>query len=770
MSGPSIINIKATANSLFIRLLASFSLIILLLTSFCFFSLSLYRDNILSEIIKYNSLNLKNTTESYEDHFRLIKQIGTSFFFNDKVLLLDNGDTDYYAAQRLMGDIKNSATTPRLYLENFIFYYKKSSFTLEKSRGSSDEKMFNLYYNSDKYPLSFWQKQFSEKYSSRILPPTHFSENDEFPAVGRLDKGLLIPIIIKNSFNPEFYIIALVNAQQMFEAFHQSVNSDFFILDGSGKPFFTSTGIVPEINTPPGQTEGFVQQGEYYYFYKKSDVTGLTYVNPLPNERITEQLHKLNFTLIWLLVVSIFISVIASLLFTIRFHNPIKMIIASIQQLNTNMKPQSSIREFNWISENIKSLVKAGRDARVDLAERQSVLRTFALTNQLKNIRHDYKGVVELHPPNTPYFFVMYQLYYKNEASVELGASVDRASNYIREFIDSMISEFHPLAHTFQIENDQIMSLVYLDAAFEDQPEETIHSPLEKIKRVLDLDIQYCFLTISVSPLYRNSDDYTTAYEYVLDLAKHRKFRDETQIIRGRDRKESQPFSLSPLKEQELEVNLANGNEPEAALVVKRALSELERKAATAQEVHAFAADIASKILKAIPTPYLSTDTITRISEGTLQCFSFPELETNLMQLIQESASLIRQLKEKRDHITDFVLDYIKAHYMEDISLDILADKLNISSSYLSSYFKEKTGVNFVDFVNKFRIQKVKKLLLNKDIRIFDAAAQVGYQNLNSFNRMFKKFSGMTPSHYRKSEGIHVDDPSNASLPDKNEL
>ncbi|MNW01185.1 HTH-type transcriptional regulator YesS [compost metagenome] len=81
-----------------------------------------------------------------------------------------------------------------------------------------------------------------------------------------------------------------------------------------------------------------------------------------------------------------------------------------------------------------------------------------------------------------------------------------------------------------------------------------------------------------------------------------------------------------------------------------------------------------------------------------------------------------------------------------------MADKLHITRSYLSTYFKEKTGINFVDYVNSVRIDKAKKLLLNPAIRIQDAAQFVGYQNINSFNRMFKKSTGFTPSEFRRNE------------------
>jgi len=111
---------------------------------------------------------------------------------------------------------------------------------------------------------------------------------------------------------------------------------------------------------------------------------------------------------------------------------------------------------------------------------------------------------------------------------------------------------------------------------------------------------------------------------------------------------------------------------------------------------------------------------------------------------------LIRRKTENHDPITSFVMTYINEHLDEDINLDMMADKLNITSGYLSTYFKEKTGLNFSDYLNDLRIRAAKDMLQNLDLRIQDVAARVGYHNVNSFIRMFKRHAGMTPGEFRK--------------------
>ncbi|CAH1208279.1 Protein-glutamate methylesterase/protein-glutamine glutaminase [Paenibacillus auburnensis] len=89
--------------------------------------------------------------------------------------------------------------------------------------------------------------------------------------------------------------------------------------------------------------------------------------------------------------------------------------------------------------------------------------------------------------------------------------------------------------------------------------------------------------------------------------------------------------------------------------------------------------------------------------------------------------------------------------YAEDISLQSVADAINVNSSYLSRVFKQETGENFVNFLTKIRIEKAQALLKEKSIRIYEVANRVGYPNTAYFSKLFKKVTGVSPEEYRAS-------------------
>lgn len=111
---------------------------------------------------------------------------------------------------------------------------------------------------------------------------------------------------------------------------------------------------------------------------------------------------------------------------------------------------------------------------------------------------------------------------------------------------------------------------------------------------------------------------------------------------------------------------------------------------------------------------------------------------------------------EIKDTLAVYVLDIIQQKYHQDLSLNYLSDLLNMSGTYLSTYIKEKTGSTFSEHLHRVRVEKAQELLITTDMTINRIAAQVGYVNFSSFNRMFKKETGMTPGQYRKQEIIYI--------------
>ncbi|MBD0380838.1 AraC family transcriptional regulator [Paenibacillus sp. WST5] len=112
------------------------------------------------------------------------------------------------------------------------------------------------------------------------------------------------------------------------------------------------------------------------------------------------------------------------------------------------------------------------------------------------------------------------------------------------------------------------------------------------------------------------------------------------------------------------------------------------------------------------------------------------------------------EMESRSDHkikkIVEQAIQFIEHNYMRDISLDECADVCGANVFMLSRSFKQVSGTNFIDYLTDLRMEKAKALLRNSEQKIHDIAMQVGYQH-SYFNRLFKKFEGVTPTQFRES-------------------
>lgn len=102
------------------------------------------------------------------------------------------------------------------------------------------------------------------------------------------------------------------------------------------------------------------------------------------------------------------------------------------------------------------------------------------------------------------------------------------------------------------------------------------------------------------------------------------------------------------------------------------------------------------------------------------------------------------------------VIQYVSRNFHEDVQLKEIAKKLGYHEKYLSAALHALTGMNFRTFLSSYRVNYAKGLLRYKgdeQLRVSDIALQSGFLSINSFNRVFKEITGLTPSEYRNRKG-----------------
>lgn len=101
----------------------------------------------------------------------------------------------------------------------------------------------------------------------------------------------------------------------------------------------------------------------------------------------------------------------------------------------------------------------------------------------------------------------------------------------------------------------------------------------------------------------------------------------------------------------------------------------------------------------------------------------------------------IRQLRKVQDHVA--------AHYAEEITVNCLAELVELSASHFSHVFKESTGVTPLQFVTRERITRAQQLIRETSRSLIEIGIDVGYSNPSHFAKVFRKIAGVTPTDFR---------------------
>ena len=94
---------------------------------------------------------------------------------------------------------------------------------------------------------------------------------------------------------------------------------------------------------------------------------------------------------------------------------------------------------------------------------------------------------------------------------------------------------------------------------------------------------------------------------------------------------------------------------------------------------------------------------------------------------------------------------YVEQSYSKHIPLEKAARVAALESSYFSSYFRAKVGINFTEWLRQVRVKKAMELMKARDFSITEVAYEVGFGDLRTFERAFKKYTLRTPMEFKKT-------------------
>jgi two-component system response regulator YesN len=126
-----------------------------------------------------------------------------------------------------------------------------------------------------------------------------------------------------------------------------------------------------------------------------------------------------------------------------------------------------------------------------------------------------------------------------------------------------------------------------------------------------------------------------------------------------------------------------------------------------------------------------------------------------ILRIKEVYSKIVNSVKEKKNcnSIALSTIKYIEEnYYLNNLNINDISNKLEVTSSYLSKLLKKETGLSFIDYLTDVRISKSMCIMEDPTIKIYDVAELIGYSNQHYFCRAFKKVVGISPTEYKRGK------------------
>lgn len=484
---------------------------------------------------------------------------------------------------------------------------------------------------------------------------------------------------------------------------------------------------------------------DYFSFRALSQVNKWEYNIIVPVHTV---LYKADYIkIITIIVVFIFtlMGFAISYWMTIRNYNPLSKLIKLVKGSQTIEDGVEFNNEYNFLETSLSSLLKAEEDLKRKTVRELPLIRNAYLMKLLDNsINVDKKLSDILDSMNVkfdlPYFqVILFHLRILNGIN----------DNVQRKFTENFNN---PGINIYFVEIDGRKKAIIINFA-EGKCDRNI---LKNLKHTIEENLQVTCVA-GAGSLYGNMEGIPDSYREAQKAIDYRLIKDQIDIMFFEDIEENNktnyyfPFA----KESSILNELRTGKYDAAMNIIDNIInvntSNVHINLTTARCLFYDLMGTAFKALNELPinsTLKVDYDRITDLE-------SISDMRKYLRDICKEICSLIQNNKKSHNEILkESIKLYIDDKYtMQNLSLSMVADAMSISASYLSKFFKEQFGENFLDYMHKKRIEMA-KTLLSGQFTISQIAAMTGYNSDETFRRAFKNYAGITPGEYKNKPYI----------------
>ena len=605
------------------------------------------------------------------------------------------------------------------------------------SSGVLPDDAFDGVRKNDVYNMAYWRQAFYQDTGARYYPESEFLCIGEGTKVGVHN---LVPLTMKSPYNNVCMLVILVDMEAL------CAESDAYLEEGTylfwKDTLIYGTDKTPIINTIPETDQLTDDQGERYVVYTGKLESGMTVVKLQPELEATSVLRSSFFVCCAIAITALAITVILVPASVKRVLDPVNRMYGLIHQHSEAKDPGFRLD----VCQELEVILKNREQQEAAIAQRDAVLSEYFLQSKLKNV------YVDLHTNPQTQEGTAYILYIQvqYQPTCREGIPMPRAEleSCIQTMLSGTLNNLFETTMVFQLEPGRFAARVTLHVG-----DAQIESRMDRFMKRLEIEEEFACFTVIRSQALSQTDELSAVYTDVQEAARMAQVCSHSQLLTLPlpDKKEKE-FIFTRQQEKSLLALVSQRKLPEAVELVQEIMDENLKRGISHIQTEVLCVALVNTVAYATTRLEESADKIAAASGVynviTSHCATADEYVQTVTDFVR-SIGGGEVAQTENDALLNNVRRYLQENYQKEFSGEDLAEALHVSRSYLSTYYKSKTGINLSESIQIFRMQKAVELLQDPNIRVGDIGTMVGIPSSNTFLRWFKKYTGMTPNEYR---------------------
>lgn len=718
-------------------------------------------------VVKDDAVNsslimLEQSRDSVDTRLKEIQGITQVLSMNSDVTKLLIGQNEILTYKNLSRELQNYRMN-NSFIKTFIVYIKNSNIVV--TPGAATDRDYLFFENSaeavgkdfNTWYQDFWSTAYPGTY--KLMPLESLSDKLEIK-----QKSLIYmqTLPFDTGFKPLGTIMVIISTEELQKLLDSiTINGGWaFIADQNGEIIANSNNTQKEIDFTSYNKQintNNLNDKEYIVSQTKSKYNGWTFVLGHPTGVVMKKAYGINNMFLIFMVAIVIIGSFLSYILATRNSRPLIRILDAVKN-NLNIQGENHGNVFKVIEGSVSELLQNNNELKYEIQQKMPILRSAFLDRLLRGSFISLKELnsammnIDLNLSDSKYLVSVLKI---DGYSKENNDMLNMAKTITAKAISNIFGD-NVLIH--EAGEDIIAALFIFNKNSEKNDIiEQINDVAFKTKQLLitnnniDISVSAGRIYCSLTDVYKSFNEAIESMEYNEDslsgtVTWYSKPDNEKNYYYYPVEIENKLINLAKIGETSEIINLLNNLYKE----------NFVRRKIPSNAVVALKWEIKGTFNKLMSQIKDDDQTISNYVSNMLEHIDKTVNISEMWDMLKEVFTTIsddinnRKGKNSNTLVRD-IIDFLMISYMDSqIDRTMVANKFNISETYLSKIFKEQAGESFSQYLEGIRLQKAKEMIAEKKVSINEISERVGYTSPHAFRRAYKRAIGSLPSKDRE--------------------